>query len=100
MDWSPHAPQYVRFGLGARAKTRAAERAVRAFLGFARRRAGLPNAEQHSLRAGGATCSYPAGTPVSVIAAHGRWSPTSPMVLSYVRSVDRWRDNALWGIGL
>lgn len=66
-------------------------------------RAGLPDAERysaHSLRAGGATSAYKAGAPVSVIAAHGRWSPNSPVVLSYVRAVDRWRDNALKGIGL
>lgn len=66
-------------------------------------RAGLPDAERysaHSLRAGGATSAYKAGAPVSVIAAHGRWAPGSPVVLSYVRAVDRWRDNALAGIGL
>jgi hypothetical protein len=38
--------------------------------------------------------------PVSVIADHGRCAPGSPVVLSYVRAVDRWRDNALRGIGL
>jgi hypothetical protein len=37
---------------------------------------------------------------VSTIAAHGRWSAGSPVVLSYVRAVDRWRDNVLAGIGL
>ncbi|MGH3794358.1 MAG: tyrosine-type recombinase/integrase [Pseudonocardiaceae bacterium] len=66
-------------------------------------RAGLAEAHRysaHSLRAGGATSAYRAGTPVSVIAAHGRWSPNSPVVLSYVRAVDRWRDNAVRGIGL
>jgi hypothetical protein len=40
------------------------------------------------------------GAPVSTIAAHGRWAPGSPVVLSYIRAVDRWRDNALTGIGL
>jgi len=38
--------------------------------------------------------------PVSTIAAHGRWAAGSPVVLSYIRAVDRWRDNALTGIGL
>ncbi|SFO35013.1 Site-specific recombinase XerD [Pseudonocardia ammonioxydans] len=69
----------------------------------AARRAGLPNPggySAHSLRAGGATAAYRAGAPVSTIAAHGRWAPGSPVVLSYVRSVDRWRDNALAGVGL
>ena len=69
----------------------------------AARRAGLPDAgtySAHSLRAGGATAAYRGGAPVSTIAAHGRWAPGSPVVLSYIRAVDRWRDNALTGIGL
>ncbi|WP_337826237.1 site-specific integrase [Pseudonocardia sp. UM4_GMWB1] len=69
----------------------------------AARRAGLPNAagySAHSLRAGGATAAHRAGAAVSTIAAHGRWAPGSPVVLSYIRSVDRWRDNALAGVGL
>ena len=37
---------------------------------------------------------------MSTIAAHGRWAPGSPVVLSYIRAVDRWKDNALTGIGL
>jgi integrase len=66
-------------------------------------RAGVPNAENytaHSLRAGGATVAYAAGVPVSVIAAHGRWEKDSPVVLGYIRAVDRWRDNAMRGVGL
>ncbi|GLX99599.1 hypothetical protein Hesp01_75490 [Herbidospora sp. NBRC 101105] len=66
-------------------------------------RAGVPNAETvtaHSLRAGGATVAYAAGVPVSVIAAHGRWAPNSPVVLGYIRAVDRWRDNAMRNVGL
>jgi len=67
------------------------------------RRAGLEGAERysaHSLRAGGATAAYRAGAPVSVIAGHGRWAAGSPVVLSYIRAVDRWRDNAMRGVGL
>lgn len=66
-------------------------------------RAGLPNAETysaHSLRAGGATSAYRAGAPVSTIAVHGRWSPASPVVLGYVRAVDRWTDNPMRSVGL
>jgi site-specific recombinase XerD len=66
-------------------------------------RAELPNAQAysaHSLRAGGATSAYKAGAPVAVIARHGRWSPTSPVVHSYVRAEDRWRDNPMTGLGL
>ncbi|MFI9591174.1 integrase [Nonomuraea sp. NPDC052265] len=66
-------------------------------------RAGVPRAEEytaHSLRAGGATVAYAARVPVSVIAKHGRWSPTSPVLLRYIRAVDRWRDNAMRNVGL
>lgn len=66
-------------------------------------RAELPNADRytaHSLRAGGATVAYAAGVPVSVIARHGRWKPDSPVVLRYIRAVDRWRDNAMKDVGL
>ena len=66
-------------------------------------RAGLPQADTytaHSLRAGGATSAYRAGAPVSAIARHGRWAPNSPVVLGYIRSVDRWRDNPMRAVGL
>lgn len=63
----------------------------------------LPDAESytaHSLRAGGATVAYAAGVPVATIAKHGRWGPNSPVVLKYIRAVDRWRDNAMRNVGL
>jgi integrase len=63
----------------------------------------VPNAEEytaHGLRAGGATVAYAAGIPVSVIARHGRWRPDSPVVLRYIRAVDRWKDNAMRNVGL
>ncbi len=66
-------------------------------------RAGIPDAERftaHSLRAGGATAAYRAGAPVSTIAAHGRWTPASPVVLGYIRAVDQWQDNPMRGVGL
>lgn len=63
----------------------------------------LPNADgysAHSLRAGGATLAAIAGHPISAIAEHGGWSATSPVVIGYVRQVDRWRNNPLHGTGL
>lgn len=54
----------------------------------------------HSLRAGGATIAAKAGHHARAIAEHGRWSATSPVVHTYIRSVDRWRDNPLIGTGL
>lgn len=65
--------------------------------------ADLPNPEgysAHSLRAGGATLAAIAGHPISTIAEHGGWSPTSPVVIGYVRQVDRWRHNAMTGTGM
>lgn len=67
------------------------------------RRAGLPNAggySAHSLRAGGATAAYKGGADVSTIAKHGRWNEKSPVVLGYIRAVDRWKDNPMRGVGL
>jgi site-specific recombinase XerD len=69
-------------------------RAVRA----AAVRAKLPDAEKytaHSLRAGGATAAYGKGAPVAVIAQHGRWAENSPVVLGYIRAVDKWTSNPM-----
>lgn len=62
------------------------------------RKATLPDASEysaHSLRAGGLTAALQAGVPVGIAARHGRWSPTSPVVMKYARTADRWRDNAM-----
>jgi integrase len=63
-------------------------------------RAGLPGADRytaHSLRAGGVTVAAKAGAQVAAIAAQGRWSLTSPVLLGYIRAADRWRDNPMAG---
>lgn len=65
--------------------------------------AGLPDASGysgHSLRSGAATSAYLAGAPVSEIAKHGRWAENSPVVLGYIRAVDKWKNNPMKGIGL
>jgi hypothetical protein len=75
--------------------TRLSAAAINDIVGNAALRAELPDADAytaHSLRAGGATSAYRAGAPVSSIARHGRWAPNSPVVLGYIRSVDRWRE--------
>jgi site-specific recombinase XerD len=54
----------------------------------------------HGLRSGAATSAYAAGIPVSAIAIHGRWSEKSPVVLGYLRAVDKWKNNPMKGIGL
>jgi site-specific recombinase XerD len=85
--------------IGDSVSTDGINRAVRA----AAVRAKLPDAEKytaHSLRAGGATASYKAGAAVSVIAKHGRWAEGSPVVLGYIRAVDKWTSNPMNGVGL
>lgn len=63
--------------------------------------AGLPERRTaHGLRAGAATVAYAAGVPVSAITLHGRWSEKSPVVLGYLRAVDRWKNHPMKGIGL
>lgn len=85
--------------IGASLSARAVDRVVKERVVAA----GLPEPEgysAHSLRAGGATLSALAGHPISAIAEHGGWAPTSPVVIGYVRRVSRWRDNAMTGTGM
>lgn len=61
--------------------------------------AGLgPGYTAHSLRAGAATIAYMNGAPISTICRLGRWKPGSPVVLSYIRSVDQWKDHPFRGV--
>jgi site-specific recombinase XerD len=90
-------------GLGGRVGGEISGDAINDVVKEAAVRAQLPGAEgysAHSLRAGGATAAYMAGVPVATIAKHGRWAPNSPVVLGYIRAVDRWRDNAMRNVGL
>ncbi len=76
---------------------------IRHIVKAAAARAGLDGAGEfspHSLRAGGATAAAKAGVPTALIARHGRWSPTSPVVHTYVRQVDQWKDNPMSRVGL
>jgi integrase len=54
----------------------------------------------HSLRSGGASSAYETGGPVAGIAGHGRWAENSPVVLGYVRAVDKWKNHPMRGVGL
>jgi site-specific recombinase XerD len=65
--------------------------------------AGLDHADAytaHSLRSGGATSAYLGGATIYDIARQGRWLPTSPVVLGYIRAVDNRKNNPMRGIGL
>ncbi|MEK6443607.1 tyrosine-type recombinase/integrase [Pseudonocardia sp. T1-2H] len=52
----------------------------------------------HSLRAGAATASLRKGVPAGIVAEHGRWSKTSPVINEYARTADLFRDNAMRGV--
>lgn len=87
--------------LGGRIGARISGDGINDVVRSAAKRAGLTGSyTAHSLRAGGATAAYRAGAVVSSIAEHGRWAKNSPVVLGYIRSVDKWRDNPMRGIGL
>jgi integrase len=87
--------------LGGRIGDRISGDGINDVVRSAAKRAGLVGSyTAHSLRAGGATAAYRAGAVVSSIAEHGRWAKNSPVVLGYIRSVDKWRDNPMRGIGL
>lgn len=65
--------------------------------------AGLNDASKyrgHSLRSGGASSAYEKGAPVAGIAEHGRWAERSPVVLGYIRAVDKWKNHPMREVGL
>lgn len=100
-----HAIRHGRLLRSISGKGRIGERlpvkTVNAMVKARARQAGLVNPDGysgHSLRSGGMTASLREGTPLGVAAAHGRWSPTSPVVIGYARTEDRWRDNAMKGV--
>lgn len=67
------------------------------------RLAGLPDPSGyrgHSLRSGGASSAYEAGAPIAGIAGQGGWAEQSPVVLGYVRAVDKWKNHPMRGVGL
>lgn len=54
----------------------------------------------HSLRSGLATEARLAGHDVVAIARQGGWAENSSSLYGYIRTVDKWTDNAVKGIGL
>jgi integrase len=82
--------------------------AVEVVIVRAAKRAGLPSGRKatgggytpHSLRSGAATATYRAGADPLAIARHGRWKEGSPVLLGYIRSVDKWEENPVRGAGL
>lgn len=60
----------------------------------------LTHVTAHSLRAGLATEARRAGHDPLTIARQGGWVDGSPVLYGYIRTIDRWTDNALENIGL
>lgn len=90
-------------GAAGHARVRLTGRAVAEIVRRHALLAGLPDPSSyrgHSLRAGGASSAYEAGAPVAGIAGHGGWAPDSPVVLGYVRAVDKWKNHPMRGVGL
>lgn len=54
----------------------------------------------HSLRAGGATGAYLGDADLLSIGRHGGWRDGSPVLMRYIRDVDRWKKNPMHGAGL
>jgi integrase len=90
-------------GAAGRARRRLTGHGIAAIIRRRALAAGLPDPSGyrgHSLRSGGASSAYEAGAPVAGIAGHGRWAEDSPVVLGYVRAVDKWKNHPMRGVGL
>jgi integrase len=88
-------------GAAARPRDRLTGKAVERIVRRVALQAGIEDpGGAHGLRAGGATSAYAAGAPVAAIADHGGWSPRSPVVLGYVRAVDKWKNHPMRAVGL
>jgi integrase len=90
-------------GAAGRPRQRLTGHAVAAIIRRHAIAAGLPDPSGyrgHSLRSGGASSAYESGAPVAGIAGHGRWAENSPVVLGYVRAVDKWKNHPMRGVGL
>ena len=64
--------------------------------------AGVPlkDLSPHSLRAGGATGAYLGGADLLSIGRHGGWDDNSPVLARYIRGVDSWKKNPMFGAGI
>ncbi|MEU0469941.1 site-specific integrase [Amycolatopsis sp. NPDC006131] len=75
---------------------RISDKTVNNIVQRAARAARLPNADRysaHSLRAGFITQGAMDGVPLPLLARAGRWDPTSPTPMKYVRMVDQKQNN-------
>lgn len=78
---------------------RMSPRAVGEAISRASTRAGLDQRlTGHSLRAGAATEARRSGADIVQIARQGGWSETSDSLYRYIRTVDKWKDNAMRGV--
>lgn len=80
------------FDLGGRVLARMTGHGVNQAVHDMVRIARLPHPERysaHSLRAGGASSAYKAGWPLARIAQQGRWAIGSPVLMGYIREVEK-----------
>ncbi|MFG1922238.1 tyrosine-type recombinase/integrase [Cryptosporangium sp. NPDC048952] len=95
-DRLPHMPGYC----GKPGSGRLTGKAVGIILRDAARQAGVSTEalSAHSLRAGGATAAYTAGSDLLAISRRGRWKDGSPVLLGYIRERDRWEHDPMSGV--
>ncbi|MFI5952442.1 site-specific integrase [Cryptosporangium sp. NPDC051539] len=95
-DRLPHHPDFS----GKRGTGRLSGKAVGLILRDAARRAQVPTTalSAHSLRVGGATAAYEAGSDLLAISRRGRWKDGSPVLLRYIRDVDKWKNDPMAGV--
>lgn len=87
-------------GYAGKSQGRLLPKAVGLILREAAVRAGVDpvGVSAHSLRASGATEAYRAGNSLLAISRRGRWKDGSPVLLRYIRTVDKWKDNPMAGV--
>lgn len=96
-------PRFAGRAKGARMAPQAVEVVMRRAVlraGLTGAGAAGPRLTPHSMRAGGATQSYEDGASPLAIARHGRWLDGSRVLLGYIRTVDKRRDNPMRRVGL
>jgi site-specific recombinase XerD len=106
MDKNGRIAGEAGFGKGISGRVSASQRLSAPAIGIILRRsalaAGIPvkDLSPHSLRAGGATGAYLGGADLLSIGRHGGWDDGSPVLAKYIRGVDSWKKNPMYGAGL
>lgn len=106
MDKNGRIAGEAGFGRGISGRVSASLRLSAPAIGIILKRAALiagvtvKDLTPHSLRAGGATGAYLGGADLLSIGRHGGWDDGSPVLAGYIRDVDAWKKNPMYGAGL